>query len=140
MLYILDTDHVSLAQRGHPHVTKHIATALPHELAVSIVTAHEQLRGRMAQVNRASTAQELIFAYKLLHETLRLYLTVSVVDFDEQAAAIVDDLSQRKIRIGTLGLRIAAIALANDATLVTRNQRDFERIPGLMIKDWSVST
>ncbi len=80
---------------------------------------------------------DLVFAYKLLHETFTFYFTIPIIDFDERAAAVMSDLPQRKIRIGTLDLRIAAITLAADATLVTRNRRDFERVPELSIEDWS---
>jgi len=135
--YILDTDHISLAQRGHPHITARIAATPPEQLRVSIVTVQEQLRGRLAQVHHASNTAALILAYKLLHETLVFYLTVPIIDLDERAAAIVDSLRQRRIRIGTLDLRVAAIALSTGATLVTRNRRDFEQVPGLVTEDWS---
>jgi tRNA(fMet)-specific endonuclease VapC len=49
-----------------------------------------------------------------------------------------DDLKAKKIRISASDLRIAAIALENNATLVTRNRRDFQRVPGLLIEDWAV--
>jgi tRNA(fMet)-specific endonuclease VapC len=136
-LYLLDTDHVSLAQRGHPRIAARITATPPEQLAVSIVTAQEQLRGRLAQVQHARDTAGVILAYRLLHETLAFYLTVSVLAFDEQAASVVADLRQQKIRIGTLDLRIAATALAAGATLVTRNRRDFERVPGLVVEDWS---
>jgi len=42
-----------------------------------------------------------------------------------------------RLRIGTMDLRIAAITLAYGATLVTRNVQDFQRIPGLVIEDWT---
>ena len=137
-LYILDTDHVSLAQRGHPYVTVRIAATPPEQLAVGIVTVQKQLRGRLAQVQHAPNTAALILAYRLLHETFTFYLTVPIIDFDDQSAAIMDNLRQHRIRIGTLDLRIAAVALAAGATLITRNRRDFEQVPGLVIKDWSV--
>lgn len=136
-LYVLDTDHVSLAQREHPYVAARIAATPPEQLTVSIVTVQEQLRGRLAQVQHASNTMALILAYKRLRETLTFYLTVPIADFDERAAAILDDLCQHRIRIGTLDLRIAAIALAVGARLVTRNRRDFEQVPGLALEDWS---
>lgn len=40
-------------------------------------------------------------------------------------------------RIGTMDLKIAAIALANDATLLSRNLRDFGKVPGLRVEDWT---
>jgi tRNA(fMet)-specific endonuclease VapC len=47
-------------------------------------------------------------------------------------------LRQQQIRIGTQDLRIAAISLANQTTLVTRNQQDFSKVPGLLLEDWTI--
>ena len=46
-------------------------------------------------------------------------------------------LRLQKIRIGTLDLRITAITLCHEATLLTRNRRDFEQVTDLQIEDWS---
>jgi len=57
------------------------------------------------------------------------------VPFDERAGTDRSPRGQR-IRIGTMDLKIASIALVNDALLVTANQRDFEQVPGLRVENW----
>lgn len=46
-------------------------------------------------------------------------------------------LQQQRIRIGTNDLRIASIAKANYAKLLSRNLRDFRLVPGLDVEDWT---
>ena len=62
-----------------------------------------------------------------------------MLDFDEPAASELRQLTRLKIRIGTPDLKIASIALANDATLITRNLRDFRKVPGLRAEDWTAA-
>jgi len=63
---------------------------------------------------------------------------MQVAPFDDAAAAVFDDLKSQRIRVATMDLRIAAIALSNNYTLLTRNFSDFARIPGLQFDDWTV--
>jgi tRNA(fMet)-specific endonuclease VapC len=63
---------------------------------------------------------------------------VNILDFDYDAYNCYAEFSRQKIRIGTLDLRIAAITISRNGILVTRNRRDFEKVPGLRFKDWSV--
>ena len=97
----------------------------------------EQVEGRLAEINKAHTPDAQTVAFLGLHETLTLYQAIAVWDFTPQAAALFTLLRSQKIRVGTQDLRIACIALANHATLLTRNRRDFERIPGLLFEDWT---
>jgi tRNA(fMet)-specific endonuclease VapC len=46
-------------------------------------------------------------------------------------------LKLQKVRIGTMDLKIASIALSRNAVLVSRNLKDFEEVPNLVVKDWS---
>jgi tRNA(fMet)-specific endonuclease VapC len=60
-----------------------------------------------------------------------------VLDYDERASTAFSSLVKQRIRVGTMDLRIASIAIANDMTLLTRNTVDVERVPGLRIEDWT---
>jgi tRNA(fMet)-specific endonuclease VapC len=61
-----------------------------------------------------------------------------VLEFDEPAGVEFEQLQRLRPRIGTMDLKIAAIALANNATVLTRNIQDFVRVPGLGVEDWSL--
>lgn len=137
-LWILDTDHVSLFQRGHPQITNRLAKVASTELSITIITLEEQLRGRFQMTRRASSPSELIFAYQNLHVTFDSLKSFSILDFSPAASNIYASLASQKIRIGTQDLRIAAIALSVEGIIVTRNQRDFGKVPNLMIEDWSI--
>lgn len=87
---------------------------------------------------RASSPNELIFAYQNLHVTFDSLKSFSILDFSPAASSVYVSLSNQKIRIGTQDLRIAAIALSVEGIVVTRNQRDFGKVPNLTIEDWSI--
>ncbi len=137
-LWILDTDHVSLLQRGHPVVINKVAAVNPNEIAVTVITIVEQMYGRLDVTKRAKSKQELVTAYALLKETFNRLCQANILDFDEAAFDSYNELLKQKIRVGTQDLRIAAIALSVNATVVTRNRRDFEKVPKLKIADWSI--
>ncbi|GAA6617295.1 type II toxin-antitoxin system VapC family toxin [Scytonema sp. NUACC26] len=61
----------------------------------------------------------------------------NILQYDEKSQEIYQNLRNQRIRIGTQDLRIASIVLANKGILLTRNLRDFEKVPGLTIQDWS---
>jgi tRNA(fMet)-specific endonuclease VapC len=59
-----------------------------------------------------------------------------MLHFDVQSANIFKALRAQKVRIGTQDLKIAAIAPANDALLLSANLRDFQQVPNLRVEDW----
>lgn len=137
--YVLDTDHVTLVQRGHPRVVKRLATVSSQDLSTTVITAEEQIRGWLKQIRRASSRSELQAAYSGFRASLEQFNSVNLLDFDEAAAEIYRSLRSQRIRIGTLDLRIAAIVLSVEGILVTRNSRDFSQVPHLHIEDWSAA-
>ena len=60
-----------------------------------------------------------------------------LLQYDEKSQSIYQTFRTQRIRIETQDLRIASIVLANKGILLTRNLRDFEKVPGLNIEDWS---
>lgn len=136
-LYVLDTDHLSLYQRGAEPLATRLLQHPPNELAITIITVEEQLRGRLAQVKKATTAARLAEAYHWLHETFDQLSRLPVLDFNDSAAIMYDNLRSQKLRIGTQDLRIAAVTLSRGDVLLTRNTQDFGRVPGLQLDDWT---
>ena len=135
--YILDTDHVSLLQRGNVAIAARLDALAATAVAITMITADEQLQGRLTIIRRARTQVDIVRGYERLYETLRFYNSVALVLYDAVAAVRFDDMRRQGIRIGTQDLRIAAIVLTQGTTLLTRNTRDFSQIPGLITEDWS---
>ena len=68
---------------------------------------------------------------------MRFYSKVQIFDFTEAAILRYNALRVAKLNVGGMDLRIAAIALENGAVVVTRDVRDFERVPGLTTENWA---
>ena len=137
-LWILDTNHVIYLQNSHPNVLKHISTVNPKDVAITAITAEEQIRGWFKVMNVNS--ERCVWAYKGFKDTLTYLKKVNVLDFDENAYQIYRDLKQKLTnKVGTKDLQIAAIALSVKGIVVTSNHRDFCKVPDLQIEDWTIS-
>ncbi|MBI3795728.1 MAG: type II toxin-antitoxin system VapC family toxin [Deltaproteobacteria bacterium] len=116
------------------------ATAIPlHAQAVPVIVIEETLRGRLniirqAEAGRASIS--LARAYELFEETFTDFRRLLILSYTTQAAALYQEWRQQGTRLGTHDLRIAAICVAHGARLISRNRRDFERVPGLVTEFW----
>lgn len=140
MIYQLDTDHVTILQRGGANAAtlqSRLQELSQYDYGTAIVTYEEQCRGWTAQIDRARSGVQRLEAYAFLKTNLRFFSSISVWDYTVAAEAIFADIVQAKSRVGTKDLQIAAIAMANGATLLSRNMRDFSRVPGLRVEDWS---
>jgi tRNA(fMet)-specific endonuclease VapC len=89
-------------------------------------------------ISRARTAIDTVRGYELLSLVLTSFSGVQTLQFDAGAVAVFDDLRAQRVRIATMDLRIAATALSRGLTLLTRNTRDFSKVPGLVTEDWTV--
>jgi len=96
------------------------------------------MRGRLAVLSRPLSGIAHTRAYEQLLNTVALLSTMSWVPFDLACEAILQQLIAMRLRVGTRDLKIAAVALANNLVVLTRNKRDFGRVPGLAIDAWSI--
>jgi tRNA(fMet)-specific endonuclease VapC len=97
----------------------------------------------MGKINDPSAINNLPQLYSKLSITVKYLQTIDILDFTNQADRLLKQLLKgnpplRKNRLQK-DMRIAAIALSLNATVVTRNQRDFSLVPRLSIVDWTVS-
>jgi len=138
---ILDTDTLTLIQRREePHYTRLLnrLRLLPANTPIwaTIVSFEEQLRGWLEYVKRAKPAQ-LPVAYAKLNELHQDFNTRPVLMFDSAMAEIFGKLKGR-VHVNSADLKIAAMAIARGELLLSRNLRDFRRVPDLRVEDWTV--
>ncbi len=141
MIHLLDTDHDSALQRGGSGalpLENRLQALGQDDYGTSIVSFEEQCKGWTDYINRTNTPETRVEGYARLRTTLRFYTKIAVWEYDAVADAIFVALVKAKVRIGTKDLPIASIALANNATLLTRNTQDFARVPNLRFADWTV--
>ncbi|HUO09110.1 MAG TPA: type II toxin-antitoxin system VapC family toxin [Phycisphaerae bacterium] len=141
-MIILDTDTLSIAQHPDSEAAKilhsHIVALSPDvTVGVTIISYEEQMRGWMEYIRKSMTRIHQLRAYQKLLNHVRDWRSVNVIPFDEAASNTLDRLRSQKLRIGTYDLKIAAVALTHDATLITRNLQHFSKVPGLRVQDWT---
>lgn len=136
-LYALDTDILTLFQKGHPAVCGHVLRHPQEEIATTVLSVEEQLSGWYSEIRQAKNADRLALAYKRLAACVRFLADLQILDFTEAAIDRYEDLLELKLKIGRTDLRIAATAIEHGAIVVTRNAADFQHIPALRIEDWS---
>lgn len=135
--FLFDTDHLTLYQHAHPPLMHRYATQPPNTIGVSAASVEEALRGRLAMLSRQLSGFQRIQAYAWLVMTVKLFHQMPLVAFDQACENQFQQLLAQRVRVGTQDLKIAACALANNLTLLTRNRRDFARVPGIALDDWS---
>ena len=129
-MFLLDTNTLIYFFKGQGKVAEHLFAVVPGEVAISSVSLYE------IEVGIAKSAQPA----KRRRQFDTFLAAVSVFPFDlnaaRAAATLRVDLERRGLPIGPLDNLIAGVALAHRATLVTRNTREFSRLPSLALMDW----
>lgn len=136
MIWLLDTDTFSYGVRNEGTVGDRMLARPISELALAAPTLYE-IRSGLLHLPRGARRRRLTGVVDQLLTGIR------VLPFDaaaaEAAAAARMALDAAGTPIGTIDLQIAGIALACDATLITRNVREFSRVEGLRLENWYVA-
>jgi tRNA(fMet)-specific endonuclease VapC len=143
IMFLLDTDHVVICQQQsapeYENLIRRVRLLDPLDLFVSIISFHEQVMGWNAYISRASDSIGVVRGYVRLERVLANFSHAQVLPFDDAASEVFNGMRKQHVRIGTMDLRIASIAIARDMTVLTRNSVDFTRVPGLKVEDWTLA-
>lgn len=139
-MIILDTDHASALQAdggaARIHLTRRMQASLDQNFVLSAVSFEEQVRGWLAEIHGEIDFYKQTGGYEKLIGIVRFYNLWQVAGYDTAAAKQTIRLRKAKIRIGTMDLKIASIAITQNALLLTANARDFGQVPGLRFENW----
>ena len=136
MNYLLDTNVcIALINGTSPLIRRRYIQATAQQILpqVSSIVAHELWYG-MAKSERVIQNANRLVAF--------LRNAVDVLDYTEQdaqaAGEIRAELESKGQRIGEYDTLIAGQAFARNLVLVTANTREFGRVKGLVVEDWTV--
>jgi tRNA(fMet)-specific endonuclease VapC len=129
-MYLLDTNTLIYFFKGMGRVTENLFKVPPSEVGLSAIVLHELETG-IAKSKGAAKRRAQLGTFI----NAAVFLPFGRAEA-EAAARIRSDLERAGTPIGPLDSLIAATALANGATLIAHNQREFSRVPGLMLEDW----
>lgn len=131
MRYLLDTHTYIAAVRKHRPVLARLVQCAPDDLAVATMTMAELWFGALESAD-AARGRAVVDAF---------LAPFAWLPFDDAAAdryaTARYHLEARGTPMGERDLIIAATALPHGLTVITRNTREFERVPGLRVEDWS---
>lgn len=135
-----DTDVLTELVLGNPAYLARASTIPRAEQVVQVVAAGESVRGWLAAVRTAEAGKRrmsLEHAWQMFARSLDELSQLRLLPYTQRADDLFHQWRAAKIRIGSNDLRIAAIAFAHGAKLVTRNARDYRQVPGLDLDVWS---
>jgi tRNA(fMet)-specific endonuclease VapC len=137
--FVLDTDTLTLAQFGHHKIVARMATHPESQIHVNVVSFQEQIQGWLGRFKNMNSPSKMADWYgRLVTRMFLVWRRFPLLGFSEPAILRFEQFRSLRLNVGLMDLRIAAIAVENSLTLVTRNQTDFSRVPGLTTEDWSL--
>ena len=139
-MIILDSDHLSVLRYHHSEralkLVVRLEQAREKPITTSIANVEEAMRGWLSAIAKERRIERQISAYRELGELFTFFSGYTIALLDANAAHLFSGFRKSGVKIGTMDLKTACIAVANNALLLTANRRDFEKVPGLRFENW----
>lgn len=141
-MYVLDTNILEYylgRHQGFAGLTERIEAADELKLVATTIINAQEIVSHAVNIkdSPAIKKQKILTLYSDLHKVTAIFKRFDILPYTEEAHGYFDTLARFQTTIGTRDRRIAAIALANDATVITANVQHFEIIPGLPVLTWN---
>ncbi len=139
-MILLDTDHLTLL--SYPHgpgckaLSARMTASVDQDIGTTIISVEEQWRGWFAVIARHRNVRRQVKAYQELAALHAFLSDWTILPFDERAAEEFERKRSGGVRIGSMDLKIASIALVHDALLLSANLQDLQKVPGLRVESW----
>ncbi len=130
---LIDTNILIACEKGTLDLNQVLSEQGDDTVFLSVISASELLHGVHRAANEQVRTRRMAFVERVLSGMEILDIDISVARIH---AKLWSDLAGAGQMIGAHDLWLAASALANDCAVVTRNVREFERVPGLRIEVW----
>jgi tRNA(fMet)-specific endonuclease VapC len=138
-MILLDTDHITVLMYHESErclrLTERLRVVTGETIGTTVVNVEEQMRGWLASVARERKVRRQVPAYRELAGLFQFFSAFHIAPFDDAAAAMFEVLRTTCRRLATMDLKIAAVALVNNALLLTANASDFGQVPGLRFEN-----
>jgi tRNA(fMet)-specific endonuclease VapC len=137
-LYLFDTDSITHYQIGNAGLVQNMLRHSGDTFAVSVISIEEQMLGWFSALRQTRDDRRREVFYDQVANAVELLAGWQILEYPLAAMNRHAAFSRQRLNVGSNDLKIAAIALEFGATVVTRNLRDFRRIPGVVVEDWVV--
>ena len=139
-MILLDTDHLTLLKyTANPRcqaLTARMQASSDQDMTTTIISVEEQWRGWFAVIARHRDVRRQVKPYEELVELHAFLSDWTIIPFDDAAAYRFEQIRAAGVRIGTMDLKIASIALVRDALVLSANLQDFQKVPGPRVENW----
>ena len=140
-MILLDTDHLTVLKytesERHAWLHGRLLAAAPELIGTTIVNVEEQMRGWLSAKAKERTLLRQITAYRELTDLFDFFAKLNIISLSVDAADMFNGFRKSGIKIGSMDLKLACIAVANHALFLTENRRDFDMVspdPGSQVE------